>query len=176
MLYHLIINTSYGYCAVIFTKNPFILKKVLLPEKKLKTIKEKILSTASSIEDKKNTDAKKIAFAIKNYFNNGCPIQIDRDILDLNNHPPFYKKILLKTAEIPFAEVCSYRDLSEAANNPKASRATGGAMATNPFPIIIPCHRVIKTDGSVGKFGGGSELKKKMINLERQANKLPPLY
>ena len=166
MLYHLIINTSFGYCAIIFTKNPFILKKILLPKKNMETIKEKILSESFSIKD--STEAKKIASAIKNYFDNKIRIQINWNILDLNNLTDFYKKVLLQTTLIPFSQVCSYKDIAREINNPKASRAVGNALAKNPFPIIIPCHRVIKSDGSVGKFGGGSELKKKMINLERK--------
>lgn len=93
-------------------------------------------------------------------------------MLDLNNLPPFYKKVLLKTAEIPFSQTCFYKDIAQEIKKPKAWRAVGNALAKNPFPIIIPCHRVIKSDGSLGKFGGGTELKRKMIKLEQELNKL----
>jgi methylated-DNA-[protein]-cysteine S-methyltransferase len=163
MLYHLIIKTSFGYCGILFTKTPFVLKQISLPQKNI----EKIFSKIESIQDNKNAKVKKIASEIKNYFDNKTPIKINLDTLDLNNQPPFYKKVLLKTAEIPFSETCSYKDIAEEVKKPKAYRAVGNALANNPFPIIIPCHRVTKFDGSLGKFGGGTELKRKMINLEQ---------
>ena len=174
MRYHLIIKSPFGYCAIIFTKNPFTLKQVLLPQQNLKNILSE-LKTKQTTEEKKDKNGNKIASAIKNYFNNQIPIKIDWNILDLEMSP-FYEKALLKTAEIPFSEVCSYKDIAVKAGSPKASRAVGNALAANPFPIIIPCHRVIKSDRKIGKFGGGSQLKAKMINMERKAKELPPLY
>ncbi|MCP4668616.1 MAG: MGMT family protein, partial [Deltaproteobacteria bacterium] len=60
-----------------------------------------------------------------------------------------------------------YKTIAQAIGNPKAVRAVGGANGKNPIPIIIPCHRVIGSDGSLTGFGGGLETKKRLIDLER---------
>jgi methylated-DNA-[protein]-cysteine S-methyltransferase len=73
--------------------------------------------------------------------------------------------------EIPYGQVASYGDIAKAIGNPKAVRAVGGANARNPIPIIIPCHRVIGSDGSLTGFGGGLETKRRLIDLERGLNR-----
>jgi len=60
----------------------------------------------------------------------------------------------------------SYRDIAVAVGRPRAYRFVGTTLANNPFPILIPCHRVIRSDGSFGLFGGGSDMKRKLIELE----------
>jgi len=79
---------------------------------------------------------------------------------------PFARKVLTETASIPYGEVRSYREVAESIGRPLAFRATGSALARNPLPILIPCHRVVKSDGMLGGFGGGIDLKKKLLNLE----------
>ena len=77
--------------------------------------------------------------------------------------PPFYQKILMEVSKIPFGTTVSYRDIAVRAGNPKAVRATGNANAKNPVPIIIPCHRVLSSDGTLGGYGGGLDLKKRLL-------------
>lgn len=61
-------------------------------------------------------------------------------------------------AQIPYGKIVTYSDFAHAAGFPKASRAAGSACASNPIPIIYPCHRVVRSDGSLGNYGGGSDL------------------
>ncbi len=68
--------------------------------------------------------------------------------------------------EVRFGEVVSYKELAVRVGNPRASRAVGTAMATNPVPIVVPCHRVLRTGGSLGGYGGGLELKLHLLRLE----------
>ena len=68
---------------------------------------------------------------------------------------------------IPYGATLSYRALAERVGRPNASRAVGRANATNPIPIIIPCHRVIGTDGSLTGYGGGMDTKTMLLELER---------
>lgn len=70
-------------------------------------------------------------------------------------------------SKIPFGKTISYSELAKLSKNPKAIRAAASACGKNPVPIVIPCHRVIAKDGSIGGFGGGIELKKKMLKLEK---------
>ena len=80
---------------------------------------------------------------------------------------PFQLKVWQALRTIPYGELVSYKTIAEAIGNPKAVRAVGGANGKNPLPIIVPCHRVIGSDGSLTGFGGGLETKKRLIDLER---------
>lgn len=70
--------------------------------------------------------------------------------------------------KIPYGETVSYGELARIVGKPKAARAVGGAVGRNPLPIVIPCHRVIGSDGSLVGFGGGMEIKKTLLSLERE--------
>ncbi len=69
--------------------------------------------------------------------------------------------------QIPYGETRSYLNLAKAIGNPKAARAVGGALSRNPIPLIIPCHRVISSNGGLGGFTGGLQIKKKLLDLEK---------
>ena len=83
--------------------------------------------------------------------------------------PPFWVSVWEKTGEIPYGKMYSYKSIAKKAGNPKAVRAVGSAMAKNPIPLFIPCHRVIKSDGSLGQYGQGEKgknIKRKLLKLE----------
>ena len=69
-------------------------------------------------------------------------------------------------ADVPFGQTVSYLELAERSGNRKASRAVGTAMATNPLPIVVPCHRVLRTGGALGGYGGGLDAKRHLLALE----------
>jgi methylated-DNA-[protein]-cysteine S-methyltransferase len=79
---------------------------------------------------------------------------------------PFQLKIWEALRTIPYGTTVSYREIARAAGNEQAARAAGGALNANPIAIIVPCHRVIGSDGSLTGFAGGIELKEKFIRLE----------
>ncbi len=72
-------------------------------------------------------------------------------------------------ADVPYGRTVSYLELATIVGNPKASRAVGSAMATNPIPIVVPCHRVLRTGGQLGGYGGGLATKVKLLELESGA-------
>ena len=78
----------------------------------------------------------------------------------------FEKKVLKTLKKVPFGKTISYQKLAEMVGNPGAARAIGGAMSRNPFPIVIPCHRVLRKNGKLGGYTGGIEIKKMLLNLE----------
>lgn len=80
---------------------------------------------------------------------------------------PFQLKVWQALRAIPYGQLASYKDIAQAVGNPKAVRAVGGANSKNPIPIIVPCHRVVGSNGSLTGFGGGLETKKRLIDLER---------
>lgn len=96
----------------------------------------------------------------------GRKIRISLKALALEDCLPFQQDVLRATARIPRGRVTTYRGLAESLGREKAARAVGNALATNPFPLIIPCHRVIRSDGRIGGFAGGAGMKRKLLELE----------
>ena len=86
--------------------------------------------------------------------------------LDINYLPEFKQKVLKECAKIPSGKVSTYGKLAKKAGSPKAARAVGQTMASNPISLVIPCHRVIGSDGHLTGFGGGLNLKKKLLVAE----------
>lgn len=86
---------------------------------------------------------------------------------------PFAVAVLTACKTIEFGKTATYAQLANMAGSPKAARAVGNVMAKNPLPLIIPCHRVLKTNGQLGGFSapGGTKIKKKMLELEGRAVK-----
>lgn len=78
----------------------------------------------------------------------------------------FQRSVWNALRDVPYGETCSYGEIATAIDNPKASRAVGGANNANPIPIIIPCHRIIGSDKSMTGFGGGIPTKEFLLNLE----------
>ena len=78
----------------------------------------------------------------------------------------FQKSVWQELQKIPFGQTASYGEIAKRVGNPKASRAIGMANGKNPIPIIVPCHRVIGKDGSLTGFGGGLDLKRRLLQLE----------
>jgi methylated-DNA-[protein]-cysteine S-methyltransferase len=166
---NMVFETTFGHCAILFRENPFFLVRVLLPSEKkdqLRKMVQKEVWGDSGVHPK----AKAVSDFIIDYFagkSNGLKTP-SWNILDMKNLTPLQQQVLRITSEIPYGNVCSYKEIAQALKRPRAYRFAGSCMAKNPFPIIIPCHRVVRSNLSVGKFGGGSEMKKKMIELEAQ--------
>jgi methylated-DNA-[protein]-cysteine S-methyltransferase len=86
--------------------------------------------------------------------------------LDLRLAHGFTRRVLEETARIPFGSLASYGDVARRAGSPRAVRATGNALGANPIPIVVPCHRVVRTGGALGGYGGGLERKQLLLRLE----------
>ena len=80
---------------------------------------------------------------------------------------PFQKKVWAQLMKIPYGETRSYREIARAIGRPKAFRAVGNANGSNRIPIILPCHRVIESDGGLGGFGHGIKMKKQLLDFEK---------
>ena len=79
----------------------------------------------------------------------------------------FFISTLEEVKKIPYGSTMSYKDIANKIKSPRGHRAVANANARNPIPIIIPCHRVIKSNGDFGEYGGGSILKKKLLEFEK---------
>lgn len=108
---------------------------------------------------------KKTARQLNEYFSG------DRQEFELDLAPEgtkFQVEVLEALRGIPYGETRTYRDIAVAVGRPKAVRAVGNANGRNPLPIVIPCHRVIGSDGSLTGFGGGIEAKRYLLELEQR--------
>ncbi|HZK24614.1 MAG TPA: MGMT family protein [Oscillospiraceae bacterium] len=109
----------------------------------------------------------KLALDLQNYFlgqtvHFTCP-------WDEANYPPFYQRVLQAAAQIPYGECRTYKWLAQQAGSPGAVRAAGQAMAHNRTPLVIPCHRVLRSDGKLGGFAYGLSWKERLLTLEKAA-------
>lgn len=86
--------------------------------------------------------------------------------LDRRLSQGYRRRVLEALSEVPYGRTVSYKELAERTGNPRASRAVGSAMATNPIPIVVPCHRVLRTGGALGGYGGGLDVKVWLLHLE----------
>lgn len=91
------------------------------------------------------------------------------DTLDLATATSFQSGVWQAARQIPYGETRSYGWLAEQVKKPKAARAVGQALARNPLPVIVPCHRVLAGGGGLGGFTGGLEMKKYLLDLEKPA-------
>ena len=164
--FYIVFPTPLGNATVIYTDKPFLIVNVLLPQKHkkelVKTIEKNWLAKAGA-----HPVALKIAEIIKEFFN-GTAIKPPWEWMDMAGLTPLQQLALRATVDIPYGSVRSYKQIAEAINRPRAYRFVGSTLAKNPFPILIPCHRVIRSDSSLGQFGGGTDLKKNLIDLEAQ--------
>ncbi len=86
---------------------------------------------------------------------------------DLAGLTDFQRRILAATARVPFGDVSTYAKVAARAGSEKASRAAGQALGANPIPIVVPCHRILASDGTMGGYSGGLDAKRVLLRLER---------
>jgi len=92
--------------------------------------------------------------------------------VDLQLSKGFRRAVLTHLLEIPFGARESYKVVARAAGNPGAVRAAGSACATNPIPLVVPCHRVVRSDGTYGQYRGGPEAKHMLLTMESSGEHL----
>ncbi len=145
------LNFPPGYLQIAFGKNG--LQAISFSPQKQKDASELM-----------TLEKKKLLSQLRKYF---CRRRITFKVkIDWQNVSPFTRKVLAVTQQIPYGEVSSYREIAEKLGRKQAARAVGQALAKNPMPIVIPCHRVIKSDGSLGGFAWGQKWKQRLLVLE----------
>ena len=162
---YFVFKIGIGWCGIVSSKKGILRILIGLPSREmiLRQIRAEFGRGITETHAKGN-----IADKIKRYFS-GEKVSF-KCVLDWSFLSPFQKKVFKASMKIPYGAVESYGSLAKKAGCPRGSRAVGGALARNPFPLVVPCHRVIRKDGSLGGFsaGGGLELKKKLLKLEGQ--------
>ena len=166
---YVIFETKWGYFGLAGTES--VLCRTCLPGPKRRRTETHLL------RDLPGAQFDKIFFRllqeqIAAYYEGAC-INFGPEIpVSLDGFRAFGASVLRKCRQLQFGKTISYGGLAKKSGHPAASRAVGSALAKNPLPLIIPCHRVLGTDGNLGGFSapGGIAVKKKMLELERQAS------
>ena len=113
---------------------------------------------------RRKNSARQVARELQEYFEKGREIFTVKMILEKGS--AFDHKVWLTLKEIPYGETRTYKWLAEKVGSPNASRAVGQSLSRNPLPIILPCHRVIESDGSIGGYSAGSDIKRRLLDIE----------
>lgn len=156
MIYQTFFRTPYGKGLVAATETDICRLELPPLEERLATVG----CNSSAL-------TRKAAKLLECYFNH-TPISFAQLPLDLHGLTRFQQQILTRALQIPYGQVISYGCLAQLAGYPRAARAVGGAMAANPIPIIIPCHRVVAASGALTGYSGpgGLAMKKNLLSLE----------
>ena len=115
------------------------------------------------LPDARRSDA--VARELDQYFS-GKRRSFDVSV-DLSPLTPFQRRVLGATARVGYGDVATYATVAARAGSDRAYRAAGQALTNNPIPIVVPCHRVLASDGSLGGYAGGLETKRRLLQLER---------
>jgi methylated-DNA-[protein]-cysteine S-methyltransferase len=161
-----IFETKWGFFGLAATDSG--LCRTSLPHPDKERVKAGLLKRLGDAEFQKNL-FKPLQQQIKTYYK-ATYVDFDSSIpLDLSSLTPFARTVLKACRKIKPGRTLTYRQLAKAAHRPNAARAAGSIMAKNPMPLIIPCHRIIRSDGKIGNFSapGGPPLKKRMLDHER---------
>lgn len=167
VFYYSIAETAMGWIGI--AGNEQGLRKVVLPEHTRENVLSELKRYFQPSRKLIMADDQflSVVSRIKKYFD-GKLVRFEKAIINLEGYTTFQKDILLKTREIPYGITRTYKWLTEQAGYPKAYRAVGGVMRINPLPLIVPCHRVMGSNGELTGFSatGGLTLKRKMLRLE----------
>jgi methylated-DNA-[protein]-cysteine S-methyltransferase len=123
------------------------------------------LAKVSKGQPKRSAEKVAAARKILLIYLHGESKRIDLDV-DLSGITPFQRRVLEETRKVPRGQVSTYAEIAKRIGNPKAVRAVGQALRRNPVPIVVPCHRVISSDGSLGGYGGELRSKRKVQLLK----------
>ena len=167
IFYYSIAETTIGWIGI--TGNERGLRKLVLPVPAREDVLAELNRYYRPCEKLTQADSQFISITtkIKDYFA-GKKIHFENEMINLEGYTPFQKDVLLKTREIPYGKIQTYGWLAKQSGYPKAYRAVGGVMRINPLPLIIPCHRVVGSQGKLTGFSaaGGLALKRQMLDME----------
>jgi len=162
----IIFKTVLGWAGVAASEQG--ISRIVLPKKDKKAVERELGN--GGIEVLASPFLAKAVKLLQRYFS-GESVSFDVP-LDLRYYTPFQQAVWQAAAAVPSGETRPYAWIAKRIRNPKAARAVGQALGANPVPIIIPCHRVISSAGTMGGFSGGPGMKKKLLDLEKGKRKM----
>ncbi|MDD5065438.1 MAG: methylated-DNA--[protein]-cysteine S-methyltransferase [bacterium] len=156
---YITISTRWGKCSLLFRED--IILELILPSGRLRRT-----GRCTGYHGKKKW-LSGLRKRMVRYFNGRRTTFPFLSHLEFSGYTPFQKKVVQQLMKVPYGERISYMQLAEKAGSPKACRCVGNIMAKNKVPLIIPCHRVIRSSGDIGSFGYGRSYKQKLLELEK---------
>ena len=156
-----IVETALGWLGLVLSTAG--LRAVTLPRRDREDALSRVLALGAR-EEARDDDAGGLPERLRRYAR-GQPVPFP-DALDFAAATPFQRAVWQATQEIPCGQTRSYGWLAARVGRPRAARAVGQAMAANPWPIIVPCHRVVSSNGRLGGYGGGLDVKERLLLLE----------
>lgn len=163
-LNYFIFNTDLGWVGILGSAKGLL--STTLPQPSAQEARQ-LLGDGINQATRSPSPFKALMERLRIYFN-GHKVTFP-DELDLSPATPFQRAVWEITRLIPYGETRSYTWVAEQIGKPKAVRAVGQALGKNPLPISIPCHRVVTSNGKLGGFGGGVEMKQHLLSLEASA-------
>ncbi len=159
-------RTPFGDAAVVYKPGPDagLVRRVILPTMDPQVLEAEMASYSAHLADKHPDNISDLVCRIQAYLN-GERAALPIGPLDLTACSPFQQQVLRLEYTIPYGEVRTYQWLADRLGKPRAARAVGNALARNPFPLVIPCHRCIRSDGTLGGFQRPG-LKAQLLALE----------
>jgi O-6-methylguanine DNA methyltransferase len=168
-LKYAIFKTKWGFFGLL-ANNKGLLRTVL-PMKNYQAAKKYLLVGIFERVKESRELLKNLQNGIVNYYK-GSYVNLEKLSLPIGRplKTSFSVKVVKFCKTIPIGKTLTYSQVAKKVGAPKAARAVGNILAKNPLPLIVPCHRIIRADGKIGKFSapGGTELKKKMLEHERR--------
>ena len=166
MTKYVVFETKWGYVGLAGSESA--LCRTCLPGPALETVESQLLKNLPGAQFDRRF-FKTLQEQITAYFEGSCVNFSTKIPLALDEFSAFSRLVLSECRNVEFGRTVTYCELAKRTARPSASRAVGGVLARNPLPLIVPCHRVIRTDGKMGGFSapGGIELKQRMLDLER---------
>jgi methylated-DNA-[protein]-cysteine S-methyltransferase len=165
-LFHTIVSTPWDNISILWSKTQsgVLVQRIFLSDSK------------SSSENKVQAVFQKVALGSSPLimeltekilmFLDGRKVNFDLNIVDFDRCYATQKRVILAEYEIPRSWISTYKRMAGHLGIPNGARAVGNALARNPFPIIIPCHRAVRTEGSLGGYQGGVKMKRALLEME----------
>ncbi len=159
-LYRFVFTTRFGDMTVVWSSKggSFLVRQIIFHN-------DRNLHLFTGLTVKNSRELDDLEGCFHEYFD-GQDVTFSLDDFDIALCPPFQKSVLLAEYGIPRGYVSTYGRIARHIGSPGACRAVGTALAANPFPVVIPCHRAVRSDGRIGGYQGGVEMKLELLRME----------
>jgi len=165
-MYFCLFDTAIGQCALAW--NEIGITGAHLPERNAATLRQRMQQRVTGTTEHRPPAHIRAVIAAIVRLMNGKPVDLSGVPLDMTGLPPFHRRVYEAVSRIPAGKTQSYGEVAKQLGKPNAARAVGQAMARNPFPIVVPCHRVLAAQGKLGGFSSyqGTDIKRRMLAIE----------
>lgn len=157
-------QTCIGEMAVVWNPHPFLIRQILLPGDFSADMPPESLINDSDAGRTRDQLKEVIRLIVDTL--SGKAAHVPWEVISFEGVTGLERAVYEHTAKIPWGSLTTYKEIARRIGRPRASRFVGNALSKNPFPVLIPCHRVIRSDNKTGGFTGGPSLKQQMIDAE----------